>query len=245
MINLIKKTITISECFGPTIQGEGPLIGQPTLFVRTGGCDFRCSWCDSMHAVDEKKYGDDWEEMDPEAVMEKLLDLSGGYPMLVSLSGGNPATQPFEQLIALGHKDGYTFALETQGTIARPWFANLDYLVLSPKGPSSGMPFREGKLQDCIAAATALPNGPKVSLKVVVFDEADYEFAKKVAQIVLPTPIYLQAGTSQKKPGVALMCADILDRMRWLADKVAADRWTNVRVLPQLHVLMWGDKLGV
>lgn len=39
--------IRISEIFGPTIQGEGALIGEPTVFVRTGGCDYRCSWCDS------------------------------------------------------------------------------------------------------------------------------------------------------------------------------------------------------
>ena len=40
--------IAISEIFGPTIQGEGALIGVPTVFVRTGGCDFRCSWTPSM-----------------------------------------------------------------------------------------------------------------------------------------------------------------------------------------------------
>ena len=41
------RTIAISEIFGPTIQGEGALIGKPTVFVRTGGCDYRCSWCDT------------------------------------------------------------------------------------------------------------------------------------------------------------------------------------------------------
>ncbi|CUH42006.1 7-carboxy-7-deazaguanine synthase [Ruegeria atlantica] len=45
-------SLRISEIFGPTVQGEGALIGQPTVLVRSGGCDFRCSWCDSLHAVD-------------------------------------------------------------------------------------------------------------------------------------------------------------------------------------------------
>ena len=49
---LAMSTIRVSEIFGPTIQGEGALIGQPTIFVRTGGCDYRCSWCGTMHAVD-------------------------------------------------------------------------------------------------------------------------------------------------------------------------------------------------
>lgn len=39
------RTFPVIECFGPTIQGEGALAGLPTLFVRFGGCDFRCSWC--------------------------------------------------------------------------------------------------------------------------------------------------------------------------------------------------------
>ena len=43
--------IRISEIFGPTIQGEGPLIGRPSIFVRTGGCDYRCNWCDTLYAV--------------------------------------------------------------------------------------------------------------------------------------------------------------------------------------------------
>ena len=47
----MKPRIRISEIFGPTIQGEGPLMGRPTVFVRTGGCDYRCRWCDTLYAV--------------------------------------------------------------------------------------------------------------------------------------------------------------------------------------------------
>jgi len=54
MIASAPDEIRVSEIFGPTIQGEGALIGQPTVFVRTGGCDYRCSWCDSLHAVDSR-----------------------------------------------------------------------------------------------------------------------------------------------------------------------------------------------
>ena len=43
--------IRVSEIFGPTVQGEGPQIGCPTYFIRTGGCDYRCSWCDTPYAV--------------------------------------------------------------------------------------------------------------------------------------------------------------------------------------------------
>jgi 7-carboxy-7-deazaguanine synthase len=47
----MKESILISEIFGPTVQGEGPLVGRPTVFVRTGGCDYRCAWCDTLYAV--------------------------------------------------------------------------------------------------------------------------------------------------------------------------------------------------
>jgi 7-carboxy-7-deazaguanine synthase len=58
----MKERIRISEIFGPTIQGEGPLIGRPTVFVRTGGCDYRCSWCDTLYAV-LPEYRDEWKLM--------------------------------------------------------------------------------------------------------------------------------------------------------------------------------------
>lgn len=54
--------IRIAEIFGPTIQGEGVLIGEPTVFVRTGGCDYRCAWCDSLHAV-ESRFRHEWKTM--------------------------------------------------------------------------------------------------------------------------------------------------------------------------------------
>ncbi|MDF0142324.1 7-carboxy-7-deazaguanine synthase QueE, partial [Staphylococcus pseudintermedius] len=44
--------IPVLEIFGPTIQGEGRVIGRKTMFVRTAGCDFRCSWCDSKFTWD-------------------------------------------------------------------------------------------------------------------------------------------------------------------------------------------------
>ncbi len=44
--------IPVMEIFGPTIQGEGMVIGQKTMFVRTGGCDYSCSWCDSRFTWD-------------------------------------------------------------------------------------------------------------------------------------------------------------------------------------------------
>jgi len=85
--------IHISEIFGPTIQGEGPLIGQPTIFVRTAGCDYRCSWCDTLYAV-LPEYRDEWTFMKPVEILAQVDALADNRPVLVSISGGNPALQP-------------------------------------------------------------------------------------------------------------------------------------------------------
>src|SRR5262245_57803615 len=130
----MKERISISEIFGPTVQGEGPLVGRPTVFVRTGGCDYRCTWCDTLYAL-LPKYRDEWLLMTPSDTLARIDELASGNPVLVTLSGGNPALQPLAPLIALGRSKGHRFALETQGSVPSPWFTELDWLILSPKPP--------------------------------------------------------------------------------------------------------------
>ncbi|MCF3641666.1 7-carboxy-7-deazaguanine synthase QueE [Rhizobium sp. TRM95111] len=238
-------SIRVSEIFGPTIQGEGALIGLPTVFVRTGGCDYRCAWCDTLHAVDSA-YRETWRPMRAGEIWQEVRRLSAGRPLTVSLSGGNPAIQPLGPLITRGHADGYTFALETQGSVARSWFAALDHLVLSPKPPSSGMQTDFGALDDCLAAAGGRP---EIVLKMVVFDERDFAFARSVAARHPDLPVYLQPGNHTPPPAgrddAAVDIDGITQRMLWLVEKVAAERWFDARVLPQLHVLLWGNRRGV
>src|SRR5687767_8277517 len=112
----MKSTILVSEIFGPVLQGEGALIGRPTVFVRTGGCDMRCVWCDTLYAV-LPEFRDEWQSMMAEEIVERVLHLSQDKPTLVTLSGGNPALQPLEPLLDLGHATGLRFALETQGSV--------------------------------------------------------------------------------------------------------------------------------
>jgi len=188
------ETLRIAEIFGPTIQGEGALIGVPTVFVRTGGCDYRCIWCDSMHAVDSA-YRHTWAPMTTEAVMAEIERLAGG-PLTVSLSGGNPAIQDFGPLIAMGRARGYGFGLETQGSVARDWFADLDLLTLSPKPPSSAMDTDWALLDACIASAKTA----RIVLKIVVFDEGDYAYARDVAARYPALPVYLQPGNHTPPP---------------------------------------------
>jgi len=241
-----EEKIRVSEIFGPTIQGEGALIGQPTVFVRTGGCDYRCTWCDTLHAVDSQ-YRETWTPMTAEAVFAEIKKLSGGEPLMVSLSGGNPAIQPLGPLIEIGKNKGYRFALETQGTIAQAWFAHLNILTLSPKPPSSEMKTDWAKFEECLAAA----NGkPQIALKIVIFDQQDYDYARQAAQRYPTLSLYLQPGnhtppSGQNSEQHIVDMEGINARLRWLAEKVTADQWYEATVLPQLHVLIWGNRRGV
>ena len=245
--NVATRTIMVSEAFGPTIQGEGALIGKPTVFVRTGGCEYRCSWCDTLYAV-LPEYKSDWHPMTTEQVFAEVQRLSGHKPILVTLSGGNPAIQPLGDLIDLGHASGYTFAIETQGSVAQPWFAKLDYMTLSPKPPSSQQVTRWERLDRCISYARTRPGEkhPQINLKIVIFDDEDYAYARYVAERYPDLPMYLQAG-NHTPPHLAqeIDIPGILERVDWLIQRVVTDQWYNVTVLPQMHTLLWGNKRGV
>lgn len=234
------STLRIAEIFGPTVQGEGALIGEPTVFIRTGGCDYRCSWCDSMHAVDSE-FRHTWLPMTDDAVWSEVRDLSGGVPLTVSISGGNPAIQDFTGVIALGKAEGYRFACETQGSVARPWFADLSMLVLSPKPPSSGETVDWEIFADCVAAAKDAPR----CMKIVIFDDTDYAWAKDAAARYPEMQLYLQPGNPMVDPDKPVDLEQTTERLEWLIDKVTADRFFRARVLPQLHVMVWGNKRGV
>jgi 7-carboxy-7-deazaguanine synthase len=178
--------------------------------------------------------------------MARVNQLAGGNPVLVSLSGGNPALQALDPLIALGRRNRHSFALETQGSVSQPWFADLDWLILGPKPPSSGMATDWDAFEACLRAAK---QRPRCVLKIVVFNDADYSYAQAVAARYPALPVYLQVGNPAPLTGSAMAedanIDDLLSGFRWLAGKVTADRWFAATVLPQLHVLAWGNKRGI
>lgn len=242
------RTLLVSEIYGPVIQGEGPVVGVPTVFVRLGGCDYRCEWCDSLYAV-LPKYKNEWIKMTPKEIISTVDHLSKGAPVLVTLSGGNPALQNCLDLIDEGKRRGYTFAIETQGTKSDvQWWRLLEWVVLSPKPPSSKMKTDWDQLSTCIRVAQTAKNW---AMKVVVFDDEDYEYATKVRDEFHPENFYLQAGTNSPYRDtssfetLSMFREDILKKTDWLSRKVIEDRWYGARVLPQLHALAYGSKRGI
>lgn len=109
-------------------------------------------------------------------ILDRVKELSGGAPILGTLSCGNPAMHDPEPFFASGQREEFTFAMETQGSLPREWFANLDWLFLNIKPPLPGENVYWQKFEECIAAG----EGSTIVFKLTIFDKTDYEFAKSV-----------------------------------------------------------------
>ncbi len=239
------KNFPVIEIFGPTIQGEGAEAGLPTHFVRLGGCDYRCSWCDTMYAVDPATVRVESTWLNGAEIVEALEGLEGA-PRWVSVSGGNPALHRLMPLIDQLHGAGFLVAVETQGSLWRDWLASVDRLTVSPKPPSSGMASveHERRFQKFMASARATSVFRSIVLKIVCFDDEDLRWAKRVGSSFDDVPLMLSAGTPV--PAGEAVREAIGERYRWLCEQVAADsELAHVRVLPQLHVIAWKEARGV
>ena len=233
--------IPVMEVFGPTIQGEGMVIGQKTMFVRTAGCDYQCAWCDSAFTWDGSER-DKTRWMTPKDVLDELFKLGQGRFHHVTISGGNPALigAPMKHFIELCHEANLQVGLETQGSKVQDWFFQIDDLTLSPKPPSSGMKPDLKALDELVDAL--LEEKVHFSLKVVVFDAADIDFARRLFGRYDEVAKYLQVGDDRPRdPGD--VSGHLLTRLKWLFEQVIADPGLNdVRVLPQLHALVWSNE---
>ena len=117
-------SLRISETFA-SIQGEGKLTGVPSFFVRTSGCNLRCTWCDTPYAS--------WEPEGPVRTIDDIVDeaKSSGVRHAV-LTGGEPMLPP--AIVPLSHafrEAGFHITIETAGTIVRD--VACDLMSLSPK----------------------------------------------------------------------------------------------------------------
>ncbi|MFC3041505.1 7-carboxy-7-deazaguanine synthase QueE [Virgibacillus xinjiangensis] len=239
-------TIPVMEIFGPTIQGEGMVIGRKTMFVRTAGCDYSCSWCDSKFTWDGSEK-DAIRKMEPEEIFEALKEAGGENFGHVTISGGNPALLArLDGLVDLLHEHGMKVALETQGSKWQDWFIHIDDLTLSPKPPSSGMKTDFSVLDFIIDSLQRKQKG-EFSLKVVIFEEADLEYAQHIHQRYPDVELFLQVGNDDLETVEEQEFLPYsLRRYERLIDRVMEDDiLKDVRVLPQLHTYLWGNKRGV
>jgi len=194
------------------------MIGRLTFFIRAAGCNLRCAWCDTKFSLDPKAGSD--------MTVDQLVEAVGATEN-VCFTGGEPLEQSdagelLERLV----RAGKTVVLETNGSKDLRDVPASDKIIISMdiKCPSSGMQDRM-----CLNNLNILSR--KDQLKFVISDRTDLEYAERFLQEhpVDTNVIFSPVGGMD---------------LGFLAEEVVSKK-LDVRVLPQLHKIIWGDKQGV
>ena len=220
-----------------SIQGEGTLMGVPTTFVRFFACNLRCSWCDTKYSWSVRE-GGTWESMPPEEVAKRVGELGAQH---VVLTGGEPTLQKdLPQFAQLLKQQGHHLTIETNATIfpARA-IPLIDLWSLSPKLSSAGENYLRFPIIQ-VFLETLRPD--QQQWKFVIRDDADSLLLKELlSRFPLfheqHLPIILQPEGDLAAPNYPAALARLAEQVRdpfW-------DRY-YVRVLPQLHVIIWGRR---
>ncbi|OGS47289.1 MAG: hypothetical protein A3K66_03145 [Euryarchaeota archaeon RBG_16_67_27] len=239
------ETFLVSEIY-PTIQGESSLVGHATVFVRLFGCNLRCVWCDSMHAVEgtgfRERTVDDVAGEIRKYLGESESDATRGI-QFVCWTGGEPLLQWRSIARAISSLPGaLVHTIETDGEIDLRAFdaevrghrdAGRVRYIMDVKCPGSGM-----------TAKHAYENlerlRPIDEVKFVLADRRDYEFAKQVlgdrptrASTILFSPVTPAHEVRRGLDPATLATWILEDRLR-------------VRLQPQIHKYIWpGKERGV
>lgn len=187
-----------------TLQGEGFYAGNAAYFIRLGGCDVGCVWCD----VKESWNADVHPKFCVEQIVEKAIEETGinklkhstlNIQPLVVITGGEPLLHNLNQLTATLQQAGFTTNIETSGS--SPLSGYWNWICLSPKKFKAPLP-------EVVAVAN--------ELKVVVFNKHDFEWAETYAAQVSPTcKLYLQAEWDKKEIVTPLIVDYIKANPKW------------------------------
>jgi 7-carboxy-7-deazaguanine synthase len=225
----------IAEIFF-SIQGEGVLVGVPSAFVRTSGCNLKCSWCDTPYTS--------WEPEGENRSVTEILDTLAAYPTKhVVLTGGEPMIVPqIEELCAALKARGYHITIETAATVFKP--VACDLASLSPKLANSTPYEREdGKY-------ATQHERLRINLPVLraFMEHCDYQL-----KFVIDQPGDTQEVTTllDQLPGVdrskVLLMPQAVTRLElqskgpWVAEEC---KRLGFRYGPRLHIDLYGQKRG-
>jgi len=237
----VEPELVVNEIFGPTVQGEGRSMGRRCAFLRLGGCNLSCHWCDTPYTWDWKGESASGVKYDPKvelhrrtvsSVAEELLAF--GVDMVV-ISGGEPLGQQkrLVPLIDLLTRHGVEIEVETNGThAALPELVDAGVRFnVSPKLAHSG----DSEARRIVPSALAsLAKTPETMFKFVCRDTDDLdEVADLVTRFDLGSVWIMPEGQSGDEIG---------KHMENLADAVVDRGWN---LTTRLHTLVWGKKRAV
>ncbi|MCE3255333.1 MAG: 7-carboxy-7-deazaguanine synthase QueE [Rickettsiaceae bacterium] len=168
------KNLDVQEIFA-TFQGEGIFTGFPAVFIRLGGCNLACKFCDTEF--------DSYKKLSLEEILFKARNLAAenGTIKLAVITGGEPLRQNIVPLCKSLIKEGFTVQIETNGTLFQDLPKKVN-IVCSPKNPNGKYyPIRPDLLQK-ISAFKFL----------ISADNKNYNFVPEVGQTKNKIPVYLQ-----------------------------------------------------
>jgi len=174
-----------------TIQGEGYHTGTPAYFIRIGGCDVGCHWCDVKESWNPDTH--------PPTDIEKMVETAAKYANTVVVTGGEPLTWNMQPLTDLLKEKGLKIHIETSG--AYPITGHWDWFCLSPK--KNKLPVNE---------AYTIAN----ELKVIIHNKHDFIFAEEQAEKTNEKAIlFLQPEWSQKEKMTPLIVDYVMANPKW------------------------------
>lgn len=225
----------IAEIFC-SVQGEGRLIGLPSVFIRTSGCNLRCAWCDTPYAS--------WNPEGRSWGVDKILGEVRKYSSrFVVITGGEPFLAPeIEALTRALKKTGVHITIETAATIFKP--VACDLLSMSPK-LANATPWKRAKgkfvkMHEArrlnISVIQKFLDGYDCQLKFVIEQPHDFdEICDLLAQLEnvdLSRVLVMAQGTTRRQ---------IQSKAKWIVESC---QWYGFGYTPRLHIDLYGNRRG-
>lgn len=191
MSTVVTTQFPVMEYFY-TLQGEGYHQGRAAYFIRLGGCDVGCVWCDVKESWDASKH--------PMLGVDTIVEGASQFPGRIAIiTGGEPLMHDCTPLTDALHDAGFQTHIETSG--AHPVSGEWDWICLSPK-----------KFKAPLPEILPLAN----ELKVVVYNKSDFEWAEKyAAQVGAHCKLYLQPEWSKSQQITPMIIDYIKDHPQW------------------------------
>lgn len=174
-----------------TLQGEGFHTGTPAYFIRIGGCDVGCHWCDVKES---------WNpDIHPVTPIDDVAKIAASYSKTIVITGGEPLMYNLEPLTTLLKSLGCSIHLETSG--AYPLTGIFDWICLSPKKTKHPLPEIFPLVDE---------------LKVIVYNQHDFQFAEDfAAKVSSECKLYLQPEWSKRQSITPKIIEYCLENPKW------------------------------
>jgi len=228
--------VRIAEIFY-SIQGEGGLVGVPSVFIRTSGCNLRCAWCDTPYTS--------WEPEGESKNLDEILTEVKRHPARHAVvTGGEPLLAPdIEELTHRLKREGFHVTIETAATIFKP--VACDLVSLSPKLAHS-TPWKrdQGKFAWMheqhrlnFAVIEQFVDGYDYQLKFVAEGENDFAEVEAILEqlpaVERSRVLIMPQGTTQE---------ELAGRAPWIVELCKQHGFSYT---PRLHIELWGNKRGM